>query len=361
MITTPLAARWLGLLALLVFFPACLALAGGSQPGSIVDFQDLRSQETRESDPDDDSGTAMLELYRRHYNKPDAKPEDLDFDAFLTYQATVSEMHMQEELHKDAETNFAKLIKQREETPNLYYISTWMSSSTTAFDGSGDIRASRRKMTGQSMEMAGRPMYFPSEEALGKILQLTKDTQQAASQVDSEDASLEKFLIRKDELETQLLTVMAEELAKMRESAGSRELYAMGYVNTPDGRQEPLRINLDFLSRFMADRSIAVPGPAGASESRTVQRARNEQILTVQQTSTTQQEVSDTYRMFVNGFDTETKRTEAELKHDLFRLRISPADVRGDELQKTYDPLMTPEYQVGGGLSLPASMPPDEE
>ncbi len=358
--TTPLQARWPGILALLLVIPFCVALAGG-QTGAIVNFEDLRSQETRESDPDDTSGTAMLELYRRQYNKPDAKLEDLDFDAFLTYQATVSEMHMQEQLHKDAETNFAKLIKQREQDPNLYYISTWMSSSTTAFDGSGAIKASRRKMTGQSMEMSGRAMYFPSEEALEKILQLTKDTQQAAAQVDGEEASMEKFLLRKDELEKQLLTVMADELAKMRDSAGSRDLYAMGYVETPDGRQEPLRISLDFLSKFMADRGVTIPQPPGAGESRTVERARNEQILTVQQTPTAQQELSNTYRMFVNGFDSETKRTEAEIKYDLFRLRISPADVRGDQIQKTYDPLMTPEYQVGGGLSLPAAIPPDEE
>ncbi|MBI2945567.1 MAG: hypothetical protein HYY25_15345 [Candidatus Wallbacteria bacterium] len=321
---------------------------------ALVKFEDLRSADDKAADPDDTTtGSAILELYRRHYNKPNAALTDLDFDAFLTYQASVSEFLMKPELHEEAELNYNKAIKNGNEKPNLYYISTWMANSTTSFDNSGNIRASRRNMANPKMGMEGKPLYFPSEEAIAKLLEITKATQEAAAEVSNSDpTTVDRFLERKEELEKELLKAIAEEIAKMRDLAAGQDVYGLGYIDK-DGEPAPIRLDMDMLKSYMANRGIQLPPPAGTkTESGEVKEtAITAPVVNVRQGPGAQRDMDQSYEQLMQPLS-EHERTKREIEGDLFRIRGRAADFKGENV-KTYDPFMTFELQHGG-LSLPS-------
>ncbi|MBI3891446.1 MAG: hypothetical protein HY303_07940 [Candidatus Wallbacteria bacterium] len=338
---------------------AVLLLGPGAGTGwckgeGIVTFEDLRSANDKAIDPTDSTtGSSVLELYRKQYGKPDAATTDADFDAFLTYQASISEFLMKPELHKSAEDNFNKLIRDGKEEPNLYYVSTWAATSTTMFDNSGDIRATRKEMGDPKLGLTGKQMYFPSEEALAKILDITKQTQEAAKEVSNSDPrTLETFLTRKDELEKQLLKVIAGELAKMRDLAGKSDIYGLGYVEKENERI-PVKLDMDMLKQFMAERGIEIPAPAGAkSLGKDTPVNLDAPVVKVRQSSEAKADMDSSYDGLMQPLS-EHERTKREVEGDLFRIRGRPADTQKGEGTKTYDPFMTFEFQTGG-LCLPS-------
>ncbi len=336
----------------ILLLAASPVLAGGE---GLVPFEDIRPQEMRESDPTDQGKEgAMLHLYRQHYDKPDVGHTDLRFDAFLTYQATVSEFHIDREGHDSILKEYTERVQEGAEKPNLYYISTWGASNRPMFDGNGQIYASRRSMTSEEMRMRGRLMYFPSDESLDRIYDITLKTQEAASGLSDppEDSQMDDFLKLKEELEKQLLQIIAGELGKMKELAGNKDVYGMGYVYKEDETMEPLRLDMDHLEKFMKDKGLKIERPQSSGPEETDDLAQP--VLSVTQPPAVQQELDGVYRKFANGFETETERTLAEMKHGPFRLRILPG-----ENVKIYDPIATFELQHGG-LSLPSYIPDEE-
>lgn len=347
----------LRLLALAILTLAALPTTVEAASGSLVPFRDLRPQDQKDADPTDEAnGNAILELFKEQYGRRDAKMDDIDVDAFRTYQAAISELHMNIAAHDEAEKNFNKLVRDNEERPDLYYTSSWASNQTTMFDNSGQVRASRKGMTDPRLGMMDKSMYFPPQETIDKIVQISREKNEIISKLPNplDPDAFNQFLSQKEEFEKRFLTVIAKDIAQMVELAGRTDVYGLGHIERPDGTREPLRLDFEHLRRFMTERGITIPSPAaGPTAAGTDPDA---QIQTVRQSPEVERSTNEAYDAFVRGFASESDRTKAEILNDQFRFRIRPRDLRPGEGQKCYDPYMTYELQPGA-LNLPSANP----
>lgn len=311
-----------------------------------------------------DSGS-IADMYEKAYGErvdPVASLGEMNqFNAFLAVQDALTEMMVD-----PAESQKSRDYVRGSGGGEYMYWNKQMSMMPRPLsDGSGKLI--QTCLIPESVGMNGKNMFLPGKETLQKALDILKANKDLAERLrtNSPPITQEEFDQQVRQLDQQFLENAARELETMKDLSKSGKVYGMGFKQNENGDYSPVELSPDLIESSLRRLGVSIPDPAPASApdapsaASTASAASAPAAITVKQNDQVVQEMDRDYQTFAEGFSDEASRTKAEIELDMFRMRVRPQDVKPG--QKTYDPYMTHELQSGGGLSLPAYIPPDEE
>lgn len=303
-------------------------------------------------------------MYREKYGTEEPRDaimsDDATWNAFLAFQYSMAEMMTQPEalqenrryVHDTQEQSMQPGAMVQTSMGHMYWNKQMTMINSPLADGSGD-HATPTIIIGDDIGLEGKNLYFPSQDVLAQMAQLFAQQAALGEEADNDRVTPAEFVSRRDALEEQLLQLMAQEIANVRELAKDQDIYALGFRRGPSG-QRPLQLDPATLSNNLEGLGVTVPEETEGGDSG-VGLSSAEPIVEPVQNEQDAAELESDYTRFTAPADVEneTERAQREADLGLFRFRVLPRDVAGGV--KSNDPILTPEYQPGGGLNLPST------
>ena len=309
--------------------------------------------------------SSISDLYEKAYGERvdpvDSLGQMNQFNAFLAVQDALTEMMVEPGESQKSRDSY----RSNGSGEYMYWNKQMSMMPRPLSDGSGKL--AQTCLIPESVGMNGKNMFLPDKETLQKALEILKGQKDLAERLRTNNPPItqEEFDQQVRQLDQQFLENAARELQTMKDLSKGGKIYGMGFKMNENGDYEPVELSAGLIESSMRRLGVSVPDPAApaatdapAAPTR-ASAADAPASITVKQKDQVVQEMDRDYQTFAEGFSDEASRTKAEIDLDMFRMRVRPQDVKPG--QKIYDPYMTHELQSGGGLSLPAYIPADEE